>query len=285
MNTQHAVRPSSLREPLPPEPRPILLLEGQPRLRMLAAYAALHVFIFAGLVYTVSWSPELALGALLLCYVLENILFVLGHVGLHASFIETPEPQMTTITHHSFAHHYRDIRAYHKTWLSSRMSYFVCPRNGFNTLTSYIYLVAPVLSAAVISLVDWRVGLCALSSLWGAHALQAVCHEWYHHNDREGFYWWPTRLFLSGLERVGIMSTRKHLDHHRHHLHSLGDVHDWLDLYLPGGERLGDALWGWLLRKHVPGERNMIKAMLKLSGVYYTLHFVLFTGVFLAVAW
>lgn len=284
MNHRPATRSTSLRDVLPPAPRPMLRLEGRARARMLAGYVAIHAVIFAGLAYTASWSPGLMLGTLVLCYVLENVLFVLGHIGLHVSFIETPEPQMTTITHHSFIHHYRDIRAYHKTWLSSRMSYFICARNGLKTLTSYIYLAAPILSAGIISLVDWRVGLCALSGLWGAHALQSICHEWYHHSEREGFYRWPTRLLLSGLERVGIMSTRRHIDHHRHHLHSLDEVHTWTDLYLPGAERLGEAMWAWVIGKHVPGERNMIEAMLRFSMAYYTIHFVLFTAAFLAAA-
>ncbi len=285
MNAPLTMAPTSLRDALPAEPRPILLLEGPRRTRWLLAYAALHLFIFGGLATTLSWSPALLLFSLGLAYVLENILFVFGHVGLHASFIETPEPQMTTITHHSFAHHYRDIRAYDRTWLASRMSYFICPRNGFHTLTSYIYLVAPVLSAGLVALVDWRVGLCLLSSIWGAHALQAVCHEWYHHPRRAGFYWWPTRALLTGFERVGLMSTRGHIEHHRHHLYNLDEVHTWVDLYVPGADRLGDAMWAWAVDKHVPGERRMLEALQRFAGAYYPLHFVVLTGTFAALAW
>ena len=139
-------------------------------------------------------------------------------------------------------------------------------------------------SAAIIALVDWRVAVCALASLWGAHALQTVCHEWYHNNERETFYWKPTYLLLSGLERIGIMSTDQHIDHHRHHLHNLDEVHEWTDLYLPGSERMGGALWSWVIAKYVPGERKMIEAMLRFSGIYYAVHFIAFTAVFVAAA-
>ena len=111
MNARTKTR-SSLRDHLPRQRRPTLLLEGAQRKKMLAAYIAQHAFIFIGLAYTLSWSPLLCLGAVVLCYLLENVLFIIGHVGLHVSFIETPESQMTTVTHHSFYHHYRDTVSY-----------------------------------------------------------------------------------------------------------------------------------------------------------------------------
>lgn len=274
----------SLRAALPDEPRAPLQLEGRRRAQVLTAYYAFHAFIFAGLAYTLSWSPGLLLFSLALCYVGENVLFVIAHVGLHAVFMEAREAEMATISHHGFTHHYRDARALHKAWLSTRVGYFICLRHGFRKPTPYVYLLAPLISAGLIAAVDWRVALCALCCTWAAHALQSVGHEWYHNDDREGFYWWPTRRFLSGMERVGLMSTKQHRRHHRHHLHNLDAVQDWADLYVPGLERLGQTAWAWALAQHVPGERRMLRAVRSLALTYYPLHFAAVTGVFLAIA-
>lgn len=270
------LRPS-LRDGLAdPRTRPPHRLDGLRRLVFLADYGAIHVFVALGLAHTAAWSPVVLVVALALAYVVENVLFGLSHVGLHASFVETPEAEMTTITHHSFIHHYRNIRVYHQTWLESRMAYFVCPRVGLRTLTSVAFVAAPLASAAVLSVVDWRLAVAGLSSLWAAHCLQAVCHEWVHHDQRASFYWAPTRWLLSGLERVGLLSTAQHRRRHRHHLHSLDAVHDWLDLRLPGVEGLAAGVWRRVLALHVPGERRMTTALIPFFRMYVTVAYALF---------
>ena len=275
------------RDVLPPEERrALLIVEGSRRHALLAVYAALNVVIFGGLLYTMTWAPLLAVSCLLLCYYLENVTFVIAHVGLHGVFMEAPESRMTTVTLHAFIHHYRDVRAYRKAWLESRLAYFFCPRRPLGTITTHLYVTLPLVSAGLVALVDWRVGLCVLSCMWGAHALQSVCHEWYHNDkQREDFYWAPTYWLLSALERVGIMSTARHIDHHRHHLRNLDEVDNWLDLYIPGGEALGEALWAWLVPQHVPGETRMVDRMLLFCRVYYPLQFAAVTGLFALVAW
>lgn len=278
-------RREHMRSVLPPEPpRPLLVFEGARRRRQLLVYTVLHVVIFVGLAYTLATNPMLALVGLLLCYVLENLMFVFGHIALHCSFIEFKESEMMTIGHHSFVHHYRDIRAYHKSWLASRLSYFYCPHRGLRSMSTKGYLIAQLCSAGIIALFDWRAGLCALACMWSMRSLQSVCHEYYHHNDRTSFYWLPTRLMLEGLEAVGILSTRRHLLHHRHHLRNLDEVNEWTDMWLPGAERVGRTVWSWLLARHVPGERKMLEGIRQIYRGYAAMHYTAIIVSFIAMA-
>lgn|GEM_PF-6457178 len=283
----NAPRPTPHRARLPPEtPRPRLVLKGSQRRRMMALYLGLHAVVVVGFAVSAATIPGVLLAGLLLAYFLENTLFVVGHVGLHCSFMETPEREMPTVTHHSFLHHYRDIHTYHKSWLASRLSYFYCPRLGFRTLTAHGTLTIPVLTSLALGAWDWRVGLCALSCMWGAHLLQTIAHEWTHHPDRKAFYARPTHWFLSALEWAGIVSTARHIRHHRHHLHNLDQVHEWVDLYIPGGEWLGRTLFTWARRRYVPGERRMVRAIIAAYAVYIPLHFgALAAGFWLLGTW
>jgi hypothetical protein len=240
-----------------------LTTSGARRVALLVAYVGILLVTFGGAALTAATRPELLLGGLVVCYVVENVQFVVTHVGLHASFVEMPERQMGTITHHSFVHHYRNPRVYHQTWLESRLAYFFCPRRGLRSVTTRVALVVYLAVAAIVGGYDPTAAIAALSCMGLTRGLQTVAHEWYHHDDRAGFYTAPVFGLLTLLERVGVMSTSRHLQHHRHHLHSLDAVHHWTDLYLPGGDALGDALWEAALQRHVPGEDRMVRFVLR----------------------
>jgi hypothetical protein len=280
-----ARRPAYSRAALPPEPpRPLLVLTGAARRRHLLIYAAIHAVLFGGLLYGLVTAPALVLFGLALCYALENLMFVFGHIALHVTFIEFPEQSMMTLGHHSFVHHYRDIRAYHRSWLATRLSYFYCPQLGLRSMSTKGYLVAQLVAATIIAAFDLRAGVCALACMWAMRSLQSICHEYYHNDDREGFYWPPTRLLLAALEALGVLSTRRHLRHHRHHLRNLDAVHDWTDMWLPGAERLGGLVWRRMLARHVPGEQRMIAAIRRLFTGYAALHYAVVIVGFLAAA-
>ncbi|MCB9744377.1 MAG: hypothetical protein H6741_21995 [Alphaproteobacteria bacterium] len=267
----------------PPEsPRPMLILQGRRRALALGLYGLITAVALGGLLYTALTAPALALGGLALCYVLENLMFVLGHLGLHAAFIELREGQMATLTHHAFLHHYRDIHAFHKSWLETRLSYFLCPIRGLRSPTTYGYLIAYLLTAGLVAAASgWAAGLAALSGLFSLRLLQSLCHEWYHQPDRVGYYWRPTRWLLSALERLGVLSTLRHRRHHRHHLKNLHEVHHWVDMSLPGADRLGDAIWRHVLREHRAGERRMMERYVRVFAAYSLGHYALI-GLFFA---
>jgi hypothetical protein len=225
------------------------------------------------------------LGGLLLAYVFEQVGFVIAHVGLHSSFMETPEAEMPTVTHHAFIHHYRDIRAYHRSWLSSRLSCFFCPQRPLGTLTALGRTALPlVLAAGLAAATEWRAGATLLACLWANHLLQGVAHEWYHNDQRETFYTPPMRWFLSGLEAIGVMDGRRHRRHHAHHLHSLDAVQDWVDLSLPGAEWLGRTFWRRQLARYRAGERAMVPGIIKMYLVFLPLQFGTLLGFFGVIA-
>lgn len=197
---------------------------------------------------------------------------MLGHLGLHAAFIELPEGEMATITHHSFLHHYRQLRTFHQTWLETRLSYFFCPRKGLRSISTWAYPLPQLASAALVALVEPAAGVALLGCVWAARLRQSVVHEWYHHDVRAAFYWAPAWLLLGSLEALGLISTQQHRRHHAHHLHNLDDVHHWTDMRVPGPDPLGDRLWARLCQRHVPGQRHMLTAAARLMTAWAPLH-------------
>ena len=78
-----APRPAYSRAALPPEPpRPLLVFAGAERRWNLLIYAALHVVIFGGLLFGLVTAPALVLFGLLLCYALENLMFVFEDIKM-----------------------------------------------------------------------------------------------------------------------------------------------------------------------------------------------------------
>lgn len=260
-------------------------LGGLRRTAFLMAYIAIVSISICGVLYCLYVSPLIAIFGLVMSYWLNNIAFTITHVRFHTSFIEVPEPKMDVLIHHSFIHHYRDIQIYHKTWLESRMSYFIDPRDG---------LLSPVFMSQIpvtlgISWLLYRqhhiLGIIYFSSVWASELLQSTVHEWYHNpaKNRKSFYNPVAFWFLTMLEKVGLASTKTHLQHHRHRLHNLHEVEQWLDLAIPFGERLPIALWKKALTKYVPGEINMTPYLMKIIYVSYCAIHVFMVLAYLAV--
>ncbi len=259
-------------------------LEGIRRVTLLSAWSTLVAGTGLGLAYTAWTHPLWLLIGLPVAYVGENLLFTVGHVGLHASFVEMEEQKMATLTHMSFLHHCRRLRVYHEHWLETRLSYFVCPRKGFTSVTTLPWGVVLPAAALSVASVSVPAAVAALSCLVAMRLLQSLVHEWYHCNVRETFYWPVTRWFLQGLEAVGILSTRGHMEHHKHHLHNLDGVENWVDMALPGADRIGDALWARVLERHVPGELRMVQSAARVLMAWLVFHCVSYAGVFVVLS-
>ncbi len=240
------------------------------------------IFIFAivGTVYAATQSVLLVIFGLLVCYYLENMLFVFGHIGFHAAFIEYPEKKMSTLSHHSFIHHYRRIQVYHETWLETRISYFFCPKKYFRSPVTLGHIIPQCLTGLILFLINPILGIAALSFIWLMHLLQAICHEWYHNRDRENFYVKPLHYLMLFLEKIGIMSRKKHAEHHKHGLDNLHQVSLWLDMYIPGGEAVGNFIWKKTLAKYKKGEYNMTDFIRKIFYVYIFLNHLILIAMF-----
>lgn len=222
-------------------------------------YFSIICVTFGCVAYCLYRNPLFSIFAFTVAYIGDNIGFSITHVRFHTSFIELPESKMEVLVHNSFIHHYRDVQIYHKTWLESRVSYFIDPKAG---------VFSPVFMSVVVGnlLIGWMMyhlhpvlGLSYFSMLWLAELLQSTIHEWYHNpvSNRRRFYSAAVYWLFSFLEKIGIASTRGHLQHHRHRLHNLNEVEKWLDLYLPKGELLPTLLWKKAMARYEPGKENM----------------------------
>jgi hypothetical protein len=249
-----------------------LTLRGGRRAVYLAFYASVVAVAIGGTAYTLWVSPVIGLFGLSIFYVFNNVAFVMSHLRFHAAFIELPESRMDVLIHHSFIHHYRDSGVYHKTWLESRVSYFMDPKLG---VFDHAFIgMGPLTFLTVWFL--WRfspvLGISFIAMGWGAQLLQSAIHEWYHNppRNRRAFYNPVVYGLFTVLEAIGIASTRKHGLHHRHQLKNLNEVVRWLDLSVPLLERLPELVWKKALTKYVPGEERMSAFVKKVAFASYT---------------
>jgi len=257
------------------EPRCVL---GFKRVLFTVFLYSILIFSLAGSAYTAYKSLPLFIFGLALCYFLENIMFMLGHIAFHADFIEIPEKNMGILVHHSFIHHYRNTRVYHERWLETRLSYIFDPVDHFKSFTTWTNFISEVGVAIILYCIDPLLGISALSFMWITRLLQSVCHEWYHNNKRETFYTKPIYYLMVFFEKIGLMSTKNHKRHHQHNLKSLNKASVWLDLYMPFGstlEKIGDLIWEKALLRYQPQKLNMVKYVLGITLICFIIQYVI----------
>jgi hypothetical protein len=260
-------------------------LTGLKRIVFLVLYALIVSSSIGGMIYTFYVSPWFALAILPVCYVFNNLLFVANHSRLHASFIELPEAKMNVICHHAFIHHYRNICVFHETWLETRMSYFIDARAMFDRVFRGFILVIPIISV-IFYRINPVLGIGFFSSQYLAELLQSTIHEWYHNpaRNRKTFYSFPVYWTFVMLEKIGLASTKRHLDHHRHQLPTLDKVEVWLDLYVPFGEIPVSRFWEKALSKYVPGQTRMTDYVNRVGSLYaYLVFFLINPAIYLLI--
>ncbi len=253
---------------------PAYTLTGLRRAFFMAIYVTAVVVSFGGIAFSLFVNPLLAVFGVVTAYLVNNYAFSITHVRYHSSFIELPESKMEVLLHTSFIHHYRDTEAYHKTWLESRVSYFVDPKDGIFSSIFLAMVPATLIISAFLYTYSPVLGVTYLSTIWAAQLLQGSIHEWYHYPKRRRLeYFHPaTHYFFTFLEKVRIADGKRHSYHHRHQLHNLQDVELWLDLAIPWGDKLPTYLWKKVLKLYRPGEIRMVPAISIL--IYFTYVFL-----------
>ncbi|MBA2648171.1 MAG: hypothetical protein H0U75_01005 [Legionella sp.] len=248
------------------KPMPPFVLEGFNRKIYLFVYLLVVAFAILGCSYSIYLNPKFAIIGLFFCYMADNFLFAIFHLRLHGLFIELPEHKMNVFEHHSFIHHYRNIKVYHEHWLETRIAYFIDPRAITTNRLMFLYKIHfNILTSVLLGILNPIIGITYFSGILATNLLQSTIHEWYHNpiKNRKNFYNPILFIFLSGLEKIKIASSKRHLRHHKHNLSNLDKAESWMDLYTPAGEWLANKLWKRILTKYVPGEYNMTIYMTK----------------------
>lgn len=101
-----------------------LSVHGLERARLMSIYVFVVLYAWIGTVVAIYLDPWVGVPNLLYAYYLDNLNFTLGHLSLHAKFIEWPEWAMDVLCHHSFIHHYRDIQVLY--WGGTNSVIMVC---------------------------------------------------------------------------------------------------------------------------------------------------------------
>lgn len=249
------------------------LLTGVRRTTFAVIYVALIVLAFGGAGYCVYVNPLFGIFGIVSAYLCNNIAFAITHVRFHTSFIEVPEEKMDVLVHHSLIHHYRDVQIFHKTWLETRMSYFIDPKFGVLSIVFLSMIPGNLIISAFLYQVNPLLGISYVCTIWVAEMLQSTVHEWYHNPtpNRRSFYNPVLYGLFTLLEKTGIASTKDHTRHHRHRLHNLNDVEKWMDLFLPFGEMMATAIWDRALVRYEPGKTKMTDYVNKVINVSYVL--------------
>lgn len=225
-------------------------------LRTKIFYRCYVAVVFALAMYALVKYPLLTMVFLVFCYLVHHLCFMLYHSSLHAQFMEMKHEQLLTGPFIAFVHHYVNPR-------------LLCCFVHRATYQSMVVLISLLPIFAVALFVGGGAVLPFVVSFLLWHLTPAPIHEWYHmppKQRRDYFNAFEYAVF-SLFERCKLISTRRHLNHHRHQMSNLEDVVEFDDMNVGKTiSRLFDALWHWCLRVvYRPNKKNMT---LFYSGLY-----------------
>lgn len=211
-------------------------------------YRCFVTIVFGLSVYAAVEYPLLSLLFFIVGYFIHHLCFMLYHSSLHAQFIELDHRELRTGPFIAFVHHYVHPRLlccfeHRATYQSSLMLASLLP----------VFLVAVFWGGLVM------LPFISAFLLW--HLTSAPIHEWYHmptKQRRDYFNRFEFAVF-SSLERCNLISTRRHINHHRHQLDNLEGVIEFDDMNVGKGlSRAFDGLWRWCLRRvYKPNTKRM----------------------------
>lgn len=190
------------------------------------------------LLYAFISHPWLTLLFLVVSYFFHHICFMVYHSSLHAQFIEIDHSKLLTGPFIAFVHHYVNPRLLccweHR---ATYQSITVLSTFAF-TFLCLLYLGGVVMLPFVATFLLW-------------HLTSSPVHEWYHtppKNRQAYFNRFEYRLY-STLEKMGVISTKNHITHHRHQINNKDAVVEFDDMHV--GRLLSlafDKLWSFCLR-------------------------------------
>ena len=218
--------------------------------------------------------------ALVVGYFLSQLMFQFGHMTTHAHYIEDTfsvwEPGILI----AYLHHYSDPAEIYKNWLIHRLNFLMQTR-GSSVAFLFAWIVPVALFGTLLApLYCWYL-------FW--FALIEPAHEWYHVPvaDRRRRFSLPTFYFFRVLESCGILNTRHHIGHHKHHEARKEEVTKFSDLYFPLADQAFDILWGLAIKakdQHLFGVRTIRKTIYLQGLILVPLLFSFFSYIFCLVA-
>ncbi|GEM_PF-6490290 len=216
--------------------------------------------------YSLVRYPLLTVAFFFLSYFAYQISFMVYHSSLHAQFVELDHKKLLTGPFIAFVHHYVNPR-------------LLCCREHRNTYQSFIVLITLFPIFALCFLIGGKVMIPYVSTFLLWHLSASPVHEWYHlpPKNRKDYFNRVECAILNFLENRNVISTKRHVNHHRHHINNKQDVIEFDDSNV--GEKLSklfDHLWQFCWR-HLYRENK--KRLTVFYSILYVSSLVLVSGV------
>ena len=221
-------------------------------------FYALYVAAVIGLtLYSLVFYPLLTMAFFFLSYILYQLSFMVYHSSLHAQFIELDHRQLLTGPFIAFVHHYVNPR-------------LLCCWEHRNTYQSFVVLITLSPIFALCFLLSGKVMIPYVVTFLIWHLSASPVHEWYHmppKNRRDYFNRFEYAI-LNFFENINLISTKRHVNHHRHQINNKQDVIEFDDSNV--GKSLSHFFdWLWKL-----SFRKLYKENKKYLTVFYTMLYI-----------
>lgn len=201
-------------------------------------YTLFVTAVFCLTAYSLLRYPLLTVVFFFLSYFLYNISFMMYHSSLHAQFMELDHRKLLTGPFIAFVHHYVNPK-------------LLCCWEHRATYQSFVVLVtlSPIFAACFFFGGKGMIPYVATFLLW--HLSASPVHEWYHTPPkvRKNYFNRLEYAILDFLEKRNIISTRRHVNHHRHQINNKQDVIEFDDANVGKTlSKLFDRFWQFCLR-------------------------------------
>lgn len=209
---------------------------------------------------------------ILLSYIQEQLLFILGHISLHVNFLYSKPTinDMGYFCYIAYIHHYYnslifsqfDFLSYCSSYITKtfKVKYlninellftlvvpvliYIIPHNGIFILLSVVSSYIGLTSLLQLSIVGYIMNCFGISNtniiIYSCYQilqfyLQAITHLWYHTLNSKKIQHFGPLLYITMLilEDIKIVSSEEHKLHHNHQIDNMEDVEVWYDLYVP----------------------------------------------------
>ena len=197
----------------------------------------------------------------ILGYFLSQFIFGWGHMTTHALYIESPMEKWEPGVFVAWLHHYCSASEIYKNWLVHRLNFLMQKKGSSIALGAVWVLPFLIFVLALLPLYCWF--------LFWFSMIEPV-HEFYHvpKAKRKEHFSFPVYYFLRGLQWLGLLNEKDHVEHHRHNKTDLESVSKFYDLYWPFADSIFDVFWRTALgfREIFPEREESIRRALYLQG-------------------
>lgn len=207
--------------------------------------------------YSLVFYSLLTVFFLVFSYILYGICFMVYHSSLHAQFMELDHRKMLTGPFIAFVHHYVNPK-------------LLCCWEHRTTYQSFVVFItlSPIFAMCFFFGGKVMIPYVITFLLW--HLSSSPVHEWYHMppKGRRDYFNRFEYAILTFLEKRNVISSKSHINHHRHQMYNKHEVIKFEDVNV--GKSLS-KLFDWIWRFNL---RHLYKQNKKRLTIFYSLFYI-----------